>query len=86
MKIAITADIHLTSVKDNPERFHALESILNRLVEDRIPVLIIAGDLFDATAQEYHDFEKIIGKKKYQGLKIISIRGNHDHTSKTRFL
>ena len=31
MKIAITADIHLTSREKNPERFHGLENILDKL-------------------------------------------------------
>ena len=47
MKIAVTADVHLTTREDNPERFNALEDILGSLEGLGIEHLIIAGDLFN---------------------------------------
>ena len=47
MKIAITADLHLTTKKEHPERFNALKEILEHLRRENVPPLIIAGDLFD---------------------------------------
>ena len=47
VKIAITADNHLTTKTKNPERFKTLEYILKRCSELKVKLLIIAGDLFD---------------------------------------
>ncbi len=78
MKIAITADIHLTSREKNPERFHGLENILDKLIEQNIGILIIAGDLFDASCKSPGEFEELIVKKKYAEIMIYIIPGNHD--------
>ncbi|MHB8113803.1 MAG: metallophosphoesterase, partial [Bellilinea sp.] len=78
MKIAITADTHLTTSEKHPERFHAIENILDQLVEQEITTLIIAGDLFDATCTTPGEFEDIIKKKKYLKIKLFIIPGNHD--------
>ena len=78
MKIAITADLHLTNREKHPERFHALENILDQLLEQEISVLIIAGDLFDASCTNPGVFEKTVSKKKYAGIDLTIIPGNHD--------
>lgn len=78
MKIAITADVHLTNLGKNPERFHALENILDQLVTLRIETLIIAGDLFDATCRDPGVFEQLIHKEKYSQITFYIIPGNHD--------
>jgi DNA repair protein SbcD/Mre11 len=78
VKIAFSADLHLTSQAEHPERYLALEAILRRMSVEGIPTLIIAGDLFDSDAQAYTDFEKLINKKVYSDLSIHIIKGNHD--------
>lgn len=78
MRIAITADCHLTKVDDHPERYQAFENILEQLSELEIETLIIAGDLFDKGMTNYADFDKICRKKKYQSIKIYVLPGNHD--------
>lgn len=78
MKIAITADVHLTNREKHPERFHALEYILDQCVEQGLEALIIAGDLFDASSKSPGEFEQLAGKAKYTGLPIYIIPGNHD--------
>ena len=78
MKIAITADVHLTNREKHPERFHAFENILDQLVEKDIHILIVAGDLFDVTCDTPGDLEYIIKKDKYSKIEIIIIPGNHD--------
>jgi DNA repair exonuclease SbcCD nuclease subunit len=78
VKIAITADVHLTSREKNPERFHALENILEQLVTLKIDNLIIAGDLFDATCKDPGVFEQLIKKEKYSQITFYIIPGNHD--------
>ena len=78
MKIAFTADLHLTTIKDHPERFNALKEILDHLLREKIPLLVIAGDLFDQSQKDFSEFEALVGKKEYQDLHITVIPGNHD--------
>lgn len=78
MKIAITADIHLTSLKQNPERSKALEYILERSVNEGAGAIVIAGDLFDKSCQDPGEVEKIFELPKFKDLPIYIIPGNHD--------
>lgn len=78
MKIALTADLHLTSRDRNPERFETLENVLAEMRAERIETLIIAGDLFDDSRRDYSDFERLCSTTEYQDLEILVIPGNHD--------
>jgi len=78
MKLGITADLHITSKQDHPERLLALKYILDKCKELSIEQLIVAGDLFDQTIQDYSEFEEICNKKAYNHIKIHIIPGNHD--------
>jgi exonuclease SbcD len=78
MKIAITADVHLTGQKKNPERYQALINILDQLVTLDISNLIIAGDLFDKSCEHPGELEEVIRKPEYEQIKIYIIPGNHD--------
>ena len=78
MKIAITADVHLTSQEKNPERYHALENTLDQLVGLKIETLIIAGDLFDATCKDPGVLESLVQNKKFSQITLYIIPGNHD--------
>ncbi len=78
MKIAITADHHLTTKKTHPERFTAMEDILHRCADERVDLLIIAGDLFDQTNTNYADFETLFHKHLPQNLLTYIVPGNHD--------
>lgn len=78
MKIAITADLHLRTQKEHPERYQAFENILTQCVELEINDLIIAGDLFDKDFSDFSEFEEICSKQAYEKLEIKVIPGNHD--------
>jgi DNA repair protein SbcD/Mre11 len=78
VKIAFSADLHLTSQATHPERFHALEAILKHISAEGIQTLMIAGDLFDADTQAYSDFETLVNKEAYEDISFHIIRGNHD--------
>lgn len=82
MKIAITADLHLTTLERNPERYHALQNILEQMLEDDLRTLIIAGDLFDASNQNYAELDRLCQTSKFKDLEILVIRGNHDFNLK----
>jgi len=83
LKIAFTADLHLTTNEKNPERFRALKDIFRQCGEEQIQLLIIAGDLFDKAMANYADFEKLYRDSRPDGLKTIIIPGNHDQTLKS---
>jgi DNA repair exonuclease SbcCD nuclease subunit len=53
MIVAVTADLHLTERETHPERFDALDNILEQAVREGIGTLIIAGDLFDEDCRNY---------------------------------
>ncbi len=78
MRIAFTSDLHLTSHARHPERFQALANILQQCDEQKIQLLIIAGDLFDRSLPNYADFEKAYQSNCPQGLATIILPGNHD--------
>jgi exonuclease SbcD len=78
MKLAITADIHLTTRAEHPERFAALENILDQMIGSGISVLIIAGDLFDISSKNYSEFEEVCKRNDYRDIKFWVIPGNHD--------
>lgn len=80
MKVAITADVHLTTRNEHPERFHALIKILRDAKNEGVSHLIIAGDLFDASRQTYNEFEALCQRVKDSGMQFTIIPGNHDPT------
>lgn len=76
MNIGITADVHLRGGGEHPERYHALEDILKQLREREIPVLAVAGDLFDENVRDYAAFEALCAA--YPEIALHVIPGNHD--------
>lgn len=78
MKIALTADIHLTSRKQHPERFAALENIFTQLHTLRLETLIIAGDLHDASYDNFSEFETLCCHPENRSIQVWVIPGNHD--------
>jgi len=76
MKIAVTADVHLRTRAEHPERYNALENIFEQIGAEGIENLLIAGDLFDKNFRSYSDFETLC--KKYSKLRLHIIPGNHD--------
>lgn len=84
MKIAITADNHLTSRAKNPERFLALTDIFKQCGELKVQLLIIAGDLFDQSLANYAEFEALYQANRPSDLTTVIIPGNHDrHLSRS---
>ena len=76
MKIAVTADVHLTTREDQPARFNALANIFESLADLKIDQLIIAGDLFNKDIQNYNEFETLC--KEHPNVTVHVIPGNHD--------
>lgn len=77
MKIAFTADVHLTSGDKHPERFHALKYMAEQAGAEGIGHLVIAGDLFDAESRNYSEFDEFC-RNSGSGLLFIILPGNHD--------
>lgn len=78
MKIAVTADLHLTTRESHPERFQVLESILKQMVQASVQHLILAGDVFDKDSRNYSEFDAVCQKARSAGLHFWMIPGNHD--------
>lgn len=78
MRIAVTADNHLTTREKHPERFLALENIYLQCAEKDVQLLVIAGDLFDQSLANYHEFEELHQKLRPPDLTTVIIPGNHD--------
>jgi DNA repair exonuclease SbcCD nuclease subunit len=76
MKIALTADIHLSSRSRFPERYQALENILLQLPEKDCQTLAIAGDLFNKDLRNHAEFDHLCNA--HPGIEIHIIPGNHD--------
>lgn len=76
MRIAITADVHLGIKNEHPERYNALENILEQVKAEKMENLLIAGDLFDKGFNNYSEFETLC--RKYPGVQLHIIPGNHD--------
>ncbi len=85
MKIAITADIHLKTDKENPERFNALQDILDQLADENIKNIIIAGDLFDIESQNYSIFDELCKKEEHRSTNFYIIPGNHDPSISSKY-
>ena len=76
MKVAVTADVHLRTRLDHPERYNALENIFEQIEAEGIYTLIIAGDLFDKDFCTYVEFERLC--RAYPSVHVHIIPGNHD--------
>lgn len=82
MRIAITADLHLTTREKHPERYHALENIFQQMLDEDINTIFIAGDLFDESSRNYAEFDDFCTRKAYADFDIVVIPGNHDSSLK----
>ncbi len=76
MKLAITADVHLQSGAQTPERWSVLRDIFKQSKKQKIENLIIAGDLFDKESYNYSKFDRACSKQR--DLQIHLVPGNHD--------
>ena len=76
MKIAVTADVHLRGRDESPDRYRALESVMEQSRGEGIGHVIVAGDLFDGEFRNYSDFEGLC--RQYEDLQVHVIPGNHD--------
>ena len=76
MKILHTADIHLKDFGD--ERWAALETILQTAKEQKVNVLVISGDLFDANTNLDDLRSKIRDLFSDIDFDVVLIAGNHD--------
>lgn len=78
MRLGITADLHLTSEDEHPERFRVLEDILHQCGELGVEGLVVAGDLFDESPHNVADFEVAVKRARPDSLPITILPGNHD--------
>lgn len=78
MKIAITADAHLSNEPKHLFRTKALRNVLVRCAQLKVDALIIAGDLFDNNTLNPVIFENILRDLLPVPYQIFILPGNHD--------
>lgn len=78
MKIGITADLHLTSRENHPDRNNTFINILQQCKEQKVEQLVIAGDLFDRSLANHNEFEDICKASEFSSIQVLIIPGNHD--------
>ena len=76
MYLFIIADLHLTSRAEHPERFSALEAILAKMKAVDLKGIVLAGDTFDASFNNYSEFDAVC--KQHPSIHFYVIPGNHD--------
>ncbi len=76
MRVAITADVHLSSTA--PERLQSFERTLEEILAREIRVLIVAGDLFDQGYGGHREVDRLA--RSHPRLQLIAVPGNHDRT------
>jgi exonuclease SbcD len=89
MKILHTADWHLGKRLDNFSRFEEQVSVLEEIIsiadEEKVDIVLIAGDLFDnfnPSTEAIELFYKILKRLTLNGKRpVIAIAGNHDSPS-----
>jgi hypothetical protein len=74
MKVAITADNHLSTKDAHPERFTTFGNILKKCDHLGIDLLIVAGDMFDKIGHSFTEFESIYRDNEPKGLRTIVIQ------------
>ena len=74
MKIAFTADVHLSPAR--PERIDNLGNVMKELNRNGVSTLVIAGDLLDSADDGYIEFDRLAAE--HANMSIIIIPGNHD--------
>jgi len=77
LKIAITADLHLTKPESHPERYSALKDICHRISEMGAVHLILAGDTLDQGANALGALEALLSD--FPDLTFHMLPGNHDY-------
>lgn len=77
MRIIHTSDIHLHS--DHPERFEALEKVIQKTKELKGDYLVIAGDLFQDLESASEIFTRLRALFNDLPFKVIIVPGNHDY-------
>ncbi len=78
MKIAFSADLHLTTREERPERYNALTDILTQMKQQGVKHLILAGDTFDESSGNYGEFDSFCTQPEWSDLTFLIIPGNHD--------
>ena len=77
MRVIFTSDLHLK--KDRPERFAALNEILNIGSKEKVHYIIIGGDLFDSAHDARSLRPELRQRLSDNKIPILVIPGNHDH-------
>lgn len=79
MRLLLTADVHLTA--DHPERLAALREVVGLAESEGVDLLLLAGDLFDASVDVEAIKPRIRDLFTGTGVRTFVIPGNHDENA-----
>ena len=86
MRLAHAADLHLGAMPYSiPAReidiYNVFEEMVEKVIEERAEVLILAGDIFDKSVPKNaarRHFRKNLKKLREKGVRVMGILGDHD--------
>ncbi|AMW33098.1 DNA repair exonuclease SbcCD nuclease subunit [Fervidobacterium changbaicum] len=78
MKILHTSDLHLRT--DSPERWQALQLIVDKAKQNSVDLLVISGDLFDSREDAVRSYERLRAIFSGSSFQTFILPGNHDET------
>ncbi len=86
MRLFHVADIHLGRRRLDGRLPHsdlaaAFNFVVEKAIEEKVDVFLIAGDLFDRPTVEpphLRQAQQVLGRLKASGIRAIAIEGNHD--------
>ena len=97
MRILHAADLHIDSPLRGLDRYpgapverlrgatrRALENLVSLAVEERVDLLLLAGDVFDGTWKDYSPglfFSAQMARLREAEIPVVLVRGNHDAAS-----
>ncbi len=94
MRIVHAADLHIDSPMRGLSRYEgaptgpmrgatrrAMQNLIDLCLEERVELLLLAGDIFDGEWRDYSTglfFRGELGRLREVGTQVVSVRGNHD--------
>ncbi|MBD3369042.1 hypothetical protein GF402_01610 [Candidatus Fermentibacteria bacterium] len=78
MKIALTADVHLSEKGEHPERLSGLRNVLQDAKSQGSELCVVCGDLFDGQTRSCSHLDELMSSPELGGIDLVVLRGNHD--------
>lgn len=78
MRIALTADVHLSEKGEHPERLSGLRNVLRDAKSKGCRLCVVCGDLFDSQTRSCSQLDELLSSPELADIELVVVRGNHD--------